>query len=253
LGPFLFCLVIDSLSPVCSNTHVVKYADDVSFLHFVRDLSDDNLQKEWDCLLSWAQTVKLPLNLDKCCVMDFVTKRDMQLPPIRLTENSSNCLAQVQSMCFLGVTFSNDFKWNLHFQNLIKKASKRLFLIRNLRRARCPPHLLFRCYSSFIRSLLLYAYPAFCNAPEYLHNKLFRFENRAFRIMNLDSKLHPSLESSMTSLCDNLFMQIAKSPDHPLRSMFQMKASNRTRSTSSLVKPFTRTKRYKNSFIKYCK
>ena len=51
LGPFLFCLVIDSLSPSCSNTKVIKYADDVLFLHFVRQNADDNLQQEWDSIL----------------------------------------------------------------------------------------------------------------------------------------------------------------------------------------------------------
>ena len=65
LGPFLFCLVIDSLSPSCSNTKVIKYADDVLFLHFVRQNADYNLQQEWDSILRWAASVQLPLNLDE--------------------------------------------------------------------------------------------------------------------------------------------------------------------------------------------
>ena len=44
----------------------------------------------------------------------------------------------------------------MHFDNLVKKARKCLFVIRNLRRANCPPHLRFRSYTSFIRSLLIY-------------------------------------------------------------------------------------------------
>ena len=68
LGPVLFALVVDSLSPVCSNTLCFKYADDVSFLHFIRKESEDFLQLEWNNLEEWASNVGLFLNLDKCIV-----------------------------------------------------------------------------------------------------------------------------------------------------------------------------------------
>ena len=158
---------------------------------------------------------------------------------------------QAQSIHLLGITISYDLKWNMHFDNLVKKASKRLFVIRNLRRANCPPHLLFRSYTSFIRSLLIYAYPSFCNAPEYVHKKLFYFEKRAFRIMGLDPKLYPSLKKSMDTICNKLFLQITKSYHHPLRTLFNERSARITRSSSSLVQPFDRNKRFRNSFTKY--
>ena len=45
LGPILFCLAVDNLKAVCDNSVIVKYADDVLLLHFVRHASDDQLQK----------------------------------------------------------------------------------------------------------------------------------------------------------------------------------------------------------------
>lgn len=54
LGPILFCLAIDNLSHACPNSSIIKYADDVSILHFLRSSSDDHLQSEWDNIVSWS-------------------------------------------------------------------------------------------------------------------------------------------------------------------------------------------------------
>ena len=70
LGPILLCLATDGLSHVYNNSTVIKYADDVSILHFVRHSSQDHLQLEWDQLVSWSECVNLPLNAMKCRVID---------------------------------------------------------------------------------------------------------------------------------------------------------------------------------------
>ena len=45
-GPVLFAMVIDSLSPLCLNSLYIKFADDVTVLHFSRSAEDDHLQLE---------------------------------------------------------------------------------------------------------------------------------------------------------------------------------------------------------------
>ena len=79
LGPILFSLVIDSYSPVCDNSVCIKYADDVTILHFVRDVEEDNLQCEWEHLDTWSDSVGLYLNNDKSCVLNYVTKKSLNL------------------------------------------------------------------------------------------------------------------------------------------------------------------------------
>ena len=54
IGPILFSLAINDLVPLLQNTSVIKYADDVTFLHFVRTRRDDGLQEEWNNLLPLA-------------------------------------------------------------------------------------------------------------------------------------------------------------------------------------------------------
>jgi len=250
LGPVLFVLVMDGLSVVCTNTSVIKYADDVTFLHCIRNQSDDCLQQEWDSLVDWADSVQLPINFDKCCVLDFITKRSIQLHPI--CRSSSLCLKQVSSFRFLGVEVSGDFKWNNHFDFVLRKASRRLFVLRNLRRSGCPSHLLFKAYSGFIRPLLTYSFPSFCNAPQYLMNRFLSFERRAFRIIGWDHSSQFSVIHTGERQCSKLFESIEASRTHPLRSMFLEKAPSSTRSSLSLRRPRSKTKRFLESFVKFC-
>ena len=250
LGPVLFVLVMDGLSSSCPNTSILKYADDVTFLHFLRSQSEDHFQDEWNSLLSWADAIQLPINFEKCCTLDFVTKRSLQLSPIHRSPSLS--LKQVSSFHFLGIVVSADFKWNAHFDFILKKAAKRLFVLRNLKRSGCPSNTLFRVYTGLVRPLLTYSYPSFCNAPRYLLNRLVSFEKRAFRIMGLDHSSHMSVIDFGESLCSNLFHSIERTKNHPLRSMFLENASTITRSNLSLRRPFCKTKRFRDSFIKFC-
>ena len=249
LGPILFCLVIDSLSPVCSNSRILKYADDVVYLHFLRKPSEDNLCLEWNSLIKWSSDVSLPINFEKCKVMDFITKKNLELSPVPVSPGKN--LQSVSSLTFLGVTLSDDFRWNIHFDNVLAKASKRIFILRNLRRCNSPASLLWKVYESLLRSLFMYASPSFCNAPFYLFNKLLSFERRVCRIVNIPSNSRPSI-TSVIDMCKKLFCQVARHPDHPLNVIFERKKVGITRSKKLFRQPRCKTKRLSNSFIKYC-
>ena len=62
VGPLLFVLATDSFSPCCHNTKVVRYADDITIVHFVCTESDDSLQVKWTNLVNWSNEHSLPLN-----------------------------------------------------------------------------------------------------------------------------------------------------------------------------------------------
>ena len=48
---------------------------------------------------------------------------------------NSKDLESVQKAKILGVTFSVDFKWNAHVNEIVKKVNKRLYFLRQLKRA----------------------------------------------------------------------------------------------------------------------
>ena len=131
----------------------------------------------------------------------------------------------------------------------IKKASRRIFLMLNLSRAACPPHIIFKAYCAYVRSVLLYSFPAFCNIPAYLKLKMIRIENRVFRLLGQHN--FPSLFVAGDEICRRVFDDVVRHPDHPLRRFFTLRQSSRTRSRAILQPPRTRTSRFKNSFLRF--
>ena len=248
VGPVLYVLATDSFSPCCVNSKVIRYADDVTIVHFLRAEAEDNLQLEWDNLVNWSKAHSLPLNSSKCAVMNFVTKKSLSLPDISTSEG--NFLPTCSSLSLLGVLFSDNFKWNAHVQNIVKKASRRIFLIRNLKRAGCSSSVMYSAYVAFIRSVLLYCFPIFCNVPSYLLTCIARVERRVFRIIGDDAKNCVRLAEAAENVCRRLFREIVQNVHHPLRPLFVNRVPT-TRDRSVLKPPFARTVRFKNSFIRF--
>ena len=78
----------------------------------------------------------------------------------------------------------NNLTCNEHINEIIKKASKRLYFLSQLTRARAAKQDLVLFYTSCIRSILTYAFPVFFYALlEYLKNELERIQKRALRII----------------------------------------------------------------------
>jgi ribonuclease P/MRP protein subunit RPP40 len=246
LGPLLFCMVVDDFSTLFPNSMCIKYADDFSILHFVRSAVEDRSQLEWDNVVDWANTRGLPINFNKCAVMNIVTKKNLTLSPI--VSCPGNTLESVTRVLLLGVVFSADMKWSDHVNKVVSKASRRLYILCNLAKSRCPPSTILQVYNACIRSILLYAYPVFCNCPVFLQKKLLAIENRAFRIMRQQPDL--DILQVADSLCSRLFRSIESVPDHPLRSMFDERAPT-PRNSSTLKMPRGHTKRYTSSFIRF--
>ena len=221
----------------------------MSILHFVSQPSDDQLQREWDHLENWSRASMLPINFLKCNVLDIVTKNNFCLSPVCLSDGG--VLDIVRSNKFLGVIFTHDMKWDLHFQGILKKACKRLYILISLRRAGCPSDIMFHVYSSLIRSLSLYSCPVWCNAPEYLRKKLSIFERRVLRIIGSDAK-YPKLFDVADNICENLMRSITLFDNHPSREMFQSRSETRTRNKQRLVTFLAKTARFSKSFIKFC-
>ena len=254
LGPLLFSMFIDNLQASCDNSLTIKYADDLYIVHFIRNQPDDRLQSEWNNVLEWSSQANLPINMTKSCVLDIVTKRSIALSPVT---TSGIPLPQVQSLKLLRVTFTSDFKWDAHFDSLISKASKRVFIIRNLRRAGCPASFILTAYKCFIRSILLYSFPTFCNVPLCLQKRLLRFERKIFRIAGCDSDIIPSIIETGEQQCRRLFSKVEMNSLHPLRQCFSSRPTApqqlRSRPYSDFLPPRARTKRLFKSFIRFCR
>ena len=54
----------------------------------------------------------------------------------------------------LGLTISNDLKWNLHITNIIKKANKRIYFIVQLKRAHVADDDIINFYTTCVRPVM---------------------------------------------------------------------------------------------------
>ena len=114
---------------------------------------------------------RVKLNSEKCkdLRISFV-KNEPQFAPIVVDGKE---LERVTSAKLLGLTISSNLTWNEHISDVIKKASKRLYFLVQLKRSRVPRHDMSTFYTACIRSVLTYAAPAFFHAlPKYLKDEL---------------------------------------------------------------------------------
>jgi hypothetical protein len=114
-----------------------------------------------------ASETNFQLNSLKCkdLHIDFSRHRHTDNP---ITVNDQ-AFKVVQSPKILGVTIRQDLKWNDHVTEITQKASKRLYLLRILKRTHVDVHYLVQFYCTRIRLILEYACQTFrSNLPVYL-------------------------------------------------------------------------------------
>ncbi|KAM3874682.1 extracellular calcium-sensing receptor-like [Diretmus argenteus] len=112
-------------------------------------------RSEIDLLLTWCSRNNLELNALKTVelIVDF-RRNPAPPPPIIL---GGTPVATVESCRFLGVTVSQDLKWGPNIDTLTKKAQKRLFFLRQLRKFHLPRTLLVNFYTAIIESIITLA------------------------------------------------------------------------------------------------
>ena len=119
---------------------------------------------------------------------------------------------------------------NRQYQCIInKKVSKRLYFLRQLKRANVPAAEMICFYCTCIRPIVEYASPVFhYGIPNYLSKDMERIQLRAMRIIFPRTRSRKSyneaislsnlgkLEERRQAACDNLFKEIIEDPNHKL-------------------------------------
>ena len=73
----------------------------------------------------------------------------------------------------------NDLKWNDHVDNITAKASRRIYLLKQLKRTGIDRKSLIQLHCALIRSVLEYACQAFHSSlPAYLSNQIEKVQRR---------------------------------------------------------------------------
>ena len=136
LGPLLFSLHIDDITADIES-EIRLFADDCVCYREVKDKEDTlKLQRDIDRLGNWARKWGMRFQPVKCNMMQLTNKNLNKIQASYTLEGT--VLENVDNIKYLGVTITNDLKWNTHISNICTKANRTLgFLRRTL--FSCPP------------------------------------------------------------------------------------------------------------------
>ncbi|KAM9817931.1 uncharacterized protein ACBT44_008375 [Syngnathus typhle] len=223
-----------------SDNRIVKFADDTTLVGLITKGDETQYRLEVDLLTTWCRDNNLLLNVDKTkeIVVDFRKGHTQHLP---LTIDGA-VVERVSSAKFLGVHISEDLSWSTNTASLTKKARRRLYFLRKLRRASAPPAVMTTFYRGTIESVLSSCIAVWGGGcTDYNLKALQRIVNTAGKIIGASL---PSLKDIYTSHLTRKAATIVSDVSHPTHSLFELLPSGkRYRSLRS------RTTRLSNSFI----
>ena len=188
LGPILFIIYINGITKVNLSawSKLTLFADDMSlsYARIVTSSSDITpLQNDIDSIYSWSSSHHLSFNKDKCKYMIFSKKKSSPLlthPPVLLLGNTS--LERVHQYKYLGVTITDDLKWESHINIVCGKARRIIgMLYRNLY-FHSSPEFLLHMYKSLVRPHLEYCSIIWDPHVVFLRNRLMEVEKFALQM-----------------------------------------------------------------------
>ena len=113
-------------------------------------------------------------------VINFLKYQPTVITPIQL---NGIVFDRVSSYKFLEVIISNDLSWKDHCDSIHKKATKRLFVLRTLKRVGLGTNDLVLVYCSIVRSIVEYASPVWAAIPLYLDKLIESVQQKALKII----------------------------------------------------------------------
>ena len=186
LGPVLFLVYINDL-PKCLNFSATRlYADDTSLTF--SDSSALDLKKQMDTDLdhvsSWLCANKLTLNVLKSEFMLIGSRQRLSTfreEDISLSIDGLVLNRTSEAKC-LGVMIDNNLTWRYHIENIKKKISCNLGILKKIK------HILSQNYLKIIYKSIVEPYFNYCclvwdGFDEVLADKLQKMQNRAARII----------------------------------------------------------------------
>ena len=203
------------------------------------------------------------LNCDKCkeMIVDFSRNQGQSSDAQDIFINEKT-LEKVSHIKMLGVTVSDDLTWNIHVDNIVSKAGKRLYMLYQLKRGGISQRELVQIYIAIIRPVLEYACPVWNTClPLYLSEAIEMIQKRALRSiypgMHYNDILMllklPRLKERRDGLCKTYFDRL-KSNIHKLHHLLPERrdVSYPLRNQNAYPVPLTRTERFRKSLIPWC-
>ena len=120
IGPLLYSMYINDTSSD-TESEIRRFADDCVCYREIKDEEDTmKRQRDIDRLGSWAREWGMRFQPVKCNMMQLTRKRIKKINAYTL---EGTYIENVESIKYLGVTITNDLRWNTHVSNVCTKAN----------------------------------------------------------------------------------------------------------------------------------
>lgn len=176
----LFLIYINSI--VDSITSPIKlFADDCVVFRVIKSHKDAEILQLYQYRIStWCQKWKMSLNVRKCCCVSFTNR----ISKLDTTYEINNSIISNESYYkYLGVYFSDNFKWTKHIDITVTKAGQMLYFIRrNFRQA--SQTVKQTLYLMYVRPILDYTCVIWDPHQQYLIDALEKVQNQAARFVS---------------------------------------------------------------------
>ncbi|KAL0186387.1 hypothetical protein M9458_018057, partial [Cirrhinus mrigala] len=152
LSPLLFFLYTNDCTSKDPSVKLLKFVVDTTVIGLIEDGDECAYRQEVKELAVWCSHNNLELNTFKTVemIVDF-RRNPPALPPLTIMDST---VMTVETFRFLGNTISQDLKWEIHIDSIVKKAQQRLYFLCQLRKFHLPQELLKQFYSAIIESVL---------------------------------------------------------------------------------------------------
>ncbi|KAL0152393.1 hypothetical protein M9458_052116 [Cirrhinus mrigala] len=240
LSPLLFSLYTNDCTSKDPSVKLLKFADDTTVIGLIRDGDESAYRQEVEQLSLWCSRNNLELNTLKTVEMtvDF-RRKPPALTPLTIMNST---VALVDSFKFLGTNISQDLKWDIHIDSIVKKAQQRLYFLRQLKKFNLPQALMTQFYSTVIESVLCSSITVWFGAAS---KSDIRRLQRTVRTAERITGVHlPNLQDLYISRVKKRAGNIIQDPSHPGHNLFALLPSGRRYRSLS-----TKTSRHKNSFF----
>ena len=129
----------------------VKFVDDVTLYEVCNTHNRDKLQNAVNDIQKWATDNNMSLNASKTKeLLVYYGREELDIPLITI---NGDVVERVPCAKLLGVRIMPNLSWEDHIANIVSKASRRLHLLGELKRAGLSAKDLLTCYYVLFRSV----------------------------------------------------------------------------------------------------
>ncbi|CAB4036129.1 Hypothetical predicted protein [Paramuricea clavata] len=252
MSPALFNIHINDIEnsiPDGLSINICKYADDCTQDEVVSQGLSSHMQEALEAVEDWSNRNKMTINSKKTKDMWICFNTAIPAPEPLVIGNE--VVERVNSHKLLGFWHQNNFKWNCHVKNIVTKANKRMFSLRECRRANLLPEVGITCFESKIRPVLEYAAPIWGGLPQYLIDEIESIQNRCIKILGTSRCNFETLEQRRAHLTVKEYQRILSDPTNPCNKLIPQPFTHEhdLRTTNNLPYVVSYTKRHWQSFI----